>query len=85
MLTNILPRYEVVNVEVYGKFTPINESSIYIEDKYNVQELLQNGFTKLNDVIISGVNENDFDKTFEYSLPSDKDVILAFVIKIKSD
>jgi len=85
VLTNILPRYEVVNVEVYGKFTPIGESIIYIEDKYNVQELLQNGFTKLNDVIISGIKENDYDKTFEYSLPSDKDVTLAFVIKIKSN
>jgi hypothetical protein len=66
-------------------FSPIGESDVYIENKYNVQELLQNGFTKLNDVIISGIKANDYDKTFEYTLPNDKDVTLAFVIKIKSD
>ena len=83
--TNILPRYEVETVQVYGKFVPIGESDTIIENKYNVQELIQNGFTLLNDVIISGIKANDYDRTFEYTLPRDQDVILAFVIKIKSN
>lgn len=83
--TNILPRYEIDTVEVYGKFIPIGESTIIIEDKYNVQELIQDGFVLFNDVIISGVKSNDYDRLFNYTLPLDKDVILAFVIKIKSD
>jgi hypothetical protein len=83
--TNILPRYEVETVQVYAKFIPIGENDLVIENKYTVQELIQNGYKQINDVIISGVKENDYDKTFEYILPKDQDVILAFIIKIKSD
>jgi len=83
--TNILPRYEVETVQVYAKFIPIGENDLVIENKYTVQELIQNGYKQINDVIISGVKENDYDKTFEYILPKDQDAILAFIIKIKSD
>ena len=83
--SNILPRYDIETVQVYAKFVPIGETALIIENKYTVQALIQNGYTQINDVIISGVKENDYDKTFEYILPRDQDVILAFVIKIKSD
>ena len=76
--SNILPRYFANNTYAYIKYSSKLSNEPIIESNMTEQELLLNGFTKLDNIKFTSIAFNDFDISFVYNKPSDKNVTLAF-------
>jgi hypothetical protein len=79
---NILSRYILDGIVAYIKYSNKNSGANIIESNMTEQELIQNGFIRLENINFKQVSLNDFDFEFTFNKPSDKAVTLAFITKI---
>ena len=84
IINNILTRYDEYEITTYAKFSSPVDIVPVIENKYTEQELIQNGFVILKGIETQKISSNNFDFEFSYTLPRDKNVTLAFIVKLKS-
>ena len=80
--TNILPRYFTQNIYAYIKYSSKTSNEPILETNKTEQELIVNGFTKLENINFVQQKFSDFDFKFTYNKPSDKNVTLAFITKV---
>ena len=80
--TNILPRYFTQNIYAYVKYSSKTSNEPVLETNKTEQELIVNGFTKLENINFVQQKFSDFDFKFTYNKPSDKNVTLAFITKV---
>ena len=80
--TNILPRYFTQNISAYVKYSSKLSNEPLLELGKTEQELLLDGFVKLENIRFVLQKFSDFDFNFTYSKPSDRNVTLAFVTNI---
>ncbi len=81
--TNILIRYFLNNNYAYVKFSNKNSDAPLVVTNKSEQELILDGFTRLDNIRFSQIPFNPFDISFVYNKPSDKNVTLAFVSNIQ--
>tara|TARA_R110000772_G_scaffold57747_9_gene130768 strand:- start:8667 stop:13406 length:4740 start_codon:yes stop_codon:yes gene_type:complete len=80
--TNILPRYFTKNIYAYVKYSSKSSNEPILETSKTEQELILDGFIKLENISFVQQKFNDFDFKFTYNKPSDKNVTLAFITKV---
>jgi len=80
--TNILPRYFSQNVYAYVKYSSKLSNEPLFESNMTEQELLTNGFTKLENIRFSRTRFSEFEYKFTFIKPSDKNVTLSFITNI---
>ena len=79
---NILSRYTLGQIRTYIKYSNKNSGANIIESNMTEQQLIQNGFTLLENINFKKSSLSEFDLEFTLNKPSDKAVTLAFVTKI---
>ena len=80
--TNILPRYFANNVYAYIKYSSKVSNEPLIVNNLTEQQLLIDGYIKLENIKFIKESFNEFDYNFIFSKPSDKSVTLAFFTNI---
>ena len=80
--TNILPRYFSNQITAYQKLSSINSNAPLFEFNKSEQELIIDGFTKVENISFRKRRFSEFEYTFGYNKPSDRNVTLAFVTDI---
>ena len=80
--TNILPRYFTQNIYAYVKYSSKTSNEPVLETNKTEQELIVNGFKKLENINFIQQKFSDFDFKFTYNKPSDKNATLAFITKV---
>ena len=80
--TNILPRYSSKEIYAYVKYSSKLSNEPILETSKTEQELILDGFIKLENISFVQQKFNDFDFNFTYNKPSDRNVTLAFITKV---
>ena len=80
---NIIPRYTIKQTKCYVKYYSLDEDVDLIVTDKTEQELLLDGFVLLDNIQFKVVQLNQFNLTFNYSKPTDKQVALSFVTNIE--
>lgn len=80
--TNILPRYFSRNIYAYVKYSSKLANEPLIENNKTEQELLLSGYVRLENIKFQLEKFSDFDYSFTFSKPTDKNITLAFVTNI---
>tara|TARA_Y100000389_G_scaffold134851_1_gene132340 strand:+ start:1812 stop:6479 length:4668 start_codon:yes stop_codon:yes gene_type:complete len=80
--TNILPRYFSREIYAYVKYSSKLSNEPVLETSKTEQELILDGFIRLENISFVQQKFNDFDFNFTYNKPSDKNVTLAFITKV---
>jgi len=80
--TNILPRYFSREIYAYVKYSSKLSNEPVLETSKTEQELILDGFTKLENIRFVQQKFSDFDFNFTYNKPSDRNATLAFITKV---
>lgn len=80
--TNILTRYFSENIYAYIKYSSKVSNEPLIETNKTEQELITDGFIKLNNINFIQQRFSEFDYKFTFNKPSDKNITLAFITNI---
>ena len=79
---NLLQKYDLTNLDVFIKYTTKNIETQLIVSNKNRQNLIQEGFTKLNNFNSKKEEGSNYNTRFVFNKPSGVDFSLSFLAKI---